>query len=138
MKAKIFILLILVQITFSCKEEEYCVKEIKKITDIKLPENIEVIECYDNLEYQFIFEYKLNDLSDVDSFIENNKLLQYRDKKETNRNIVLETSVIDYVGEFFEPNKFYPKTKTTYYVQKDNYSIVFDKSKGNFIGIVEY
>ncbi len=25
-----------------------------------------------------------------------------------------------------------------YYVQKDNYSIVFDKSKGNFIGVVEY
>lgn len=137
MKAKILILLILVQITFSCKEE-YCVKEIRKLTDIKLPENIEVIECHDNLEYQFVFEYKLNDLSEVDSFIEKNKLLQYRNKKETNSNIVLETSVIDYVGEFFEPNKFYPKTKTTYYVQKDNYSIVFDKSKGVFIGVVEY
>jgi|GEM_PF-5103226 len=136
MKAKILILLILVQITFSCKEEEYCTKEIRKLTDIKLPENIEVIECHDNLEYQFIFEYKLNDLSDADSFIKDNGLLQYFPKK--GGSLILESSVIEYVGEFFNPNKFYPKENTTYYLQKENYTIVFDKSKGNLIGIVEY
>jgi len=137
MGKKILILLLVVQTLFSCKDE-YCLKEIKKLTDIQLPNNIEVIECDDNLEYQFIFEYKLNDLSDVDSFIEDNGLHQYLPKKENNNNLILETSAIEYVGEFFNPDKFYPKENTTYYLQKNNYTIVFDKSKGKFMGVVEY
>ena len=136
MKAKIYILLILLQITFSCKEEEYCAKEIRKLTEIKLPENIEVIECYDNLEYQFIFEYKLNNLSDADSLIKDNELLQYFPQK--GDSLILDSSAIEYVGEFFNPNKFYPKENTTYYLQKKNYTIVFDKSKGKLMGVVEY
>lgn len=135
MKIKVLILLLAAQTFFSCKGD-YCLKEIDKLTDIRLPKDIDVIECYDNMEYQFIFEYKLNNLSDADSFIEYNGLMQYLPKKEDS--IIIESSAIEYVGEFFNPNKFYPKESTTYYLQKKNYTIVFDKSKGKLMGVVEY
>lgn len=136
MKRRVLIIFIFTQLFFSCKSEEYCAKEIRNLTNLSLPEEIEVLECEDNLEYQFVFEYRLNDLSQANVFIEDNQLKKY--VANSNNGSTKEMDAVDYVGEFFNPNKTYPKSDEIYYVQKDNFTVVFDKTEGVFMGVVEY
>ncbi|RKN76827.1 hypothetical protein [Ulvibacterium marinum] len=137
MRSQILRLIIFIVIFSSCKQEkEYCTKEINKLTNIILPKKIEIIECDDNLEYQFVFEYQMNDLSEVDTFIRSNNLVQY--SSQANYDLIKNIDVMSYVGEFFEPNKIYEKSNEMYYVQTKNYSLVLDSKKGKFMGVVEY
>ncbi|GAA0871567.1 hypothetical protein GCM10009117_07130 [Gangjinia marincola] len=122
----------------SCGKSNYCSKEIIRLTSINLPDEayLQNIECYDNLEYQFIFEYQILDFSVIDQFIEQNELIQYSNEKLSPIDNE-QYSIIKALEEYFSPNRHYPRQKSTYYIQRENYSIVLDKNNGKFIGVVE-
>lgn len=138
-KIVIVLFVIVAQIFLSCGKTDRCVQEINRLTDIYLPKSIEQLECYDNLEYQFIFEYRIKDSMEIVEFIDKNKLKRYSYEKEKLPPIDNDQFyVVKELESYFSPNKSYPRESSTFYIRRDNYSIVLDQKEGKFIGLVEY
>lgn len=121
----------------SC-ENRYCLNQIDRLTEIKLPLELELIQCYDNLEYQVTFEYKVINSKDYTDVIKVNKLLKYSSDKELSELESKHDAIVNYIESFFSDGKKYDKGEFLYVFQDDNISLVFDESSGRIRGVIDY